>query len=98
MSDNGFWSSIEGVANRITDIGHNFSWGTLAEAMKGIFFSEPKTYTEWMTWGDDKVCDVCAGNSGRYTEKDALIPDMPAHVLCRCYWEVYSEGEDVPED
>lgn len=47
--------------------------------------------------GDDAVCPICDDlQDTEYTEEDPLLPDMPGHVLCRCYFEI--EGnEDVPE-
>jgi hypothetical protein len=96
-SDNGsYWKSASGIAARLSDLSHMFSWSSLSEAMKGIFVSEPSAKKLiWRTWGDDKTCSDCDGlNGSEYTEEDPMLPEMPNHVLCRCWFDLEGpEGE-----
>lgn len=53
---------------------------------------------EWKTVGDEMgyvsqgdphgVCELCEDYEGEYDADDPLLPFMPAHVMCRCYWGV----------
>jgi SPP1 gp7 family putative phage head morphogenesis protein len=39
---------------------------------------------EWMTAGDDKVCEKCASMEGKIFTLDEIEPLIPAHPMCRC--------------
>jgi hypothetical protein len=83
-----YWNTIDGLEARAADLAHDFSWRTLAEAMTGILQTEPDVdKIIWATMGDDKVCVLCKSELGnQYGKDDLMLPDMPAHVLCRCEW------------
>lgn len=39
---------------------------------------------EWVTAGDDRVCERCTGNEGKLYTLDEIEKMIPAHPLCRC--------------
>ena len=92
----GYWNTLAGITARISDVAHNFSWASLGEAIKGIFVSEPTAkYLVWKTADDDNVCDLCTDGEGMsFTEDDAMLPDLPIHVDCRCWMELELGKED----
>ena len=43
--------------------------------------------------GDEHgVCEICEDNEGEYDPTEDVLPYMPAHVMCRCWWEII-EGD-----
>ena len=91
-SENGdFWKSLEGIITRVADLAHNFTWGSLAETVKGVFEATPQGQVlVWNEVGDGRVCELCVAAEAEnpYQETEALLPDIPLHVNCRCYWSV----------
>jgi hypothetical protein len=93
-----YWKSLKGLLARLADISHSFVWGTFnaaqatmladLEADPTIPVEEKGNQLSWTTMDDDKVCDLCQENEGDYEPDDPLLPDMPAHVICRCYWSI----------
>ena len=99
MSVEDFWKSTKGILARLADIAHNFSWGTFNTSTKeflAVLEEDPSIPEEdkgnvlaWRTMEDDKVCEeICQPNEGEYDPTDAFLPEMPAHVDCRCWWEI----------
>lgn len=88
--DGGFWSSLAGIATRIADLAHNFTWSSLNETIKAIWGAdESKAVLRWYTAEDERVCPICDANAGMtYTPDDPLTPDLPEHVDCRCWLEI----------
>ena len=39
---------------------------------------------EWLTAGDDKVCEICSGLEGQVFSLEEIRPMIPAHPNCRC--------------
>ncbi len=91
-----FWKSMKGLLYRLADVSHNFTWGTLNTTTKEIIVLYEKRperrLIRWATKGDIKVCPICykngRENDGEYNVDDPLLPFMPAHVNCRCWWEM----------
>jgi SPP1 gp7 family putative phage head morphogenesis protein len=50
------------------------NWG-----IEGVF-----VMAEWMTAGDDRVCEDCAGREGQIYTLDEIEPLIPFHPQCRC--------------
>jgi hypothetical protein len=94
-----FWKSMKGILARLADLSHNLTWSTVNTAIQTQFAIVEDDYQtttgepsgrklSWATMDDEKVCDVCEGNEGEYDPSDEFLPDMPAHVVCRCWWEI----------
>jgi len=89
-----FWRTLQGILARIADLAHDFTWRTINTAIRETVLvteaekaPEDRGRLEWVTMGDDRVCTVCIDNEGEYELKEPL-PFMPAHVMCRCHWEL----------
>jgi hypothetical protein len=83
---------------RIADIAHHFTWASVNTAVKDqvremVAVLEPeererKMKLYWETMGDDRVCTYCVDHEGEYEPDDPFLPVIPAHPLCRCWWNV----------
>lgn len=68
-----------------TEIIHAHSEGQL-DAFEDLGVDELGVYAEWVTAGDDRVCERCASMEGKvYTVKEARGV-IPLHPNCRCTW------------
>jgi len=90
-----YWVTPKGLATRIDAIAHNFVWGSFNETLllsAGSQIAIDQEAYEWLTQGDNDVCDMCDGNEadGPYTQD--TVPDFPAHVNCRCQLSVSPEA------
>jgi SPP1 gp7 family putative phage head morphogenesis protein len=47
---------------------------------------------EWMTAGDNRVCDKCQALQGKIFTLDEIEGKIPLHPLCRCIALPYKEG------
>src|SRR5271157_5053726 len=93
-----FWTTWKGILTRLADISHQFTWGTYNASTKeflAVLEADPAVPEEekgnkisWTTMEDVKVCELCDENQGDYDPSDALLPFMPGHVDCRCWWEI----------
>jgi hypothetical protein len=83
---------------RIADIAHHFTWASLNTATKELVTvtegeaPEPrKVRLFWTTMDDNNVCLLCEDNEHEYSGIDPdepFLPVIPAHPLCRCWWNV----------
>ena len=98
-----YWKSLKGLLARLADLAHHLTWSSVNTAIKEQFAVIEDDYQattgepsgrklNWTTMGDDLVCDICEGNEGEYELDDDFLPTMPAHVNCRCWWEII-EGD-----
>jgi SPP1 gp7 family putative phage head morphogenesis protein len=54
---------------------------------------------EWMTAGDNRVCDKCAKLQGRIYPLDEIEGLIPLHPMCRCIALPFEEGDTkIPTD
>jgi len=98
-----FWKSLKGLLARLADLSHHLTWSSLNTAIREQFAVVEDDYQTvtgepsgrklaWTTMGDEKVCDICEGNEGEYDPAEEFLPTMPAHVTCRCWWQI-NEGD-----
>jgi hypothetical protein len=82
-----FWEGIEGLKRRVGFLVGNFKSALKASAtiqtarIKGV-------QIKWVTMGDLRVCPICLGNERAWNTDDPNLPVLPAHPLCRCWWEM----------
>lgn len=91
MSQKDFWSSLRGLLFRIASLAHDLTWKSLNMGIREVAAvtdteTGEKYQLEWVTMGDDKVCELCADSAGVYDSDDPFLPTIPAHALCRCSW------------
>jgi hypothetical protein len=94
-----FWKSLKGILARLADLSHHLTWSTLntgiRETVAAIEPIDPETGEPhkllWATMEDEKVCDYCNEQEGEYDFDDPLLPAIPAHVMCRCWWTIEVE-------
>jgi hypothetical protein len=89
-----FWRTLPGLLARLSDLAHHFTWSTVNTAVResvAVVEAErppgERRRIRWATMGDEKVCAVCGENEDEYS-LDEPLPEMPAHVMCRCHWEI----------
>lgn len=62
-------------------------WAMTTAADQGalaLYASEGVTAADWITAGDGRVCETCAGNEDRNPWPPTAFPQMPSHPGCRC--------------
>lgn len=52
-----------------------------------------KVQVEWLTSGDDRVCQQCADQEGKVFEFEEARNRIPLHPNCRCAWMPANVGE-----
>lgn len=67
------------------------------DAFEDLGATEVKMMAEWMTAGDDHVCDECEPLEGVIMPIDQARGLIPRHPNCRCAWMPADVGED-PKD
>ncbi len=88
----GYWTSPEGIDNRVMQLAQVFTYrlynGAMrlaADQLKGV------TWLIWITAADDRVCLICNPRHGKRWRKNWFMPRIPAHPNCRCQWELEYE-------
>lgn len=62
-------------------------WAMTTAADQGalaLYATEGVTAADWITAGDGRVCETCAGNEDRNPWPPTAFPPMPSHPGCRC--------------
>ena len=91
-----YWKTLKGLIARLADIAHHLTWSSLNTGVKETVAVlepiNPETIEPhkliWMTMEDEKLCPFCEENAGEYDMDAEFIPIIPAHVMCRCWWEI----------
>jgi len=86
-----FWLSEEGILIRLEDLAHDFSFKTYNGALKANFQEAGFKEFEWVTVIDKDTCNYCDSQAGRRYRIGQFLPKMPAHIKCRCFWDVRME-------
>jgi len=94
-----YWSSPEGIAQRIEMLSQSFTYKIVNNAL--IIYGESGGVTRWR-WttnpgaSQSGPCEYCESQNGRIYRKGQFLPSLPAHVNCVCNWELIFEPEEVP--
>lgn len=83
-ADSDFWTSLDGLTARAELVAQSFVWGLWNDITQVFAGEQDHGQVEWVTAGDDRVCEVCADNEGTYDANDPNLPDIPVHLNCRC--------------
>jgi len=83
-----FWLSDEGILVRLEDLAHDFTFKVYNGALKGAFKEAGIKALEWVTTIDEKTCDYCDSQAGRRYNIGQFLPKIPAHIKCRCFWDM----------
>jgi len=71
-----------------TEIIHSYAEGTL-DTFELAGMEEVTIMAEWLTAGDDRVCDICASLEGKVYKVEEARGMLPRHPNCRCAWIPY---------
>jgi hypothetical protein len=87
-----YWKTPEGVRKRIESLSLHFTYRLVNNAFEIIGKKRQVNWLKWRAFGDDRFCPTCLKNArgrknGLYRPQ-WFIPSMPAHVGCRCQWEL----------
>ena len=90
-----YWKSPIGLTTRIDSIAQYFTYSIFNNASKIIGNTKAVSWMHWLDMGDANVCPKClenaAGGDSRYPgyyRPGWFMPWMPAHIGCRCKWEL----------
>ena len=85
------WSTDELIYIRIDMLAEDLTMRTFNKALqyyaKDPSLKEVMEGFEWRTVGDAKVCALCSGREGKTWRPWQFMPDLPAHIGCRCSFE-----------
>jgi SPP1 gp7 family putative phage head morphogenesis protein len=65
------------------------------DAMQDLGVEQVGVQVEWLTAGDDHVCEECAPLEGVVLKIDEATGMLPRHPNCRCAWIPANVGEDT---
>jgi TPP-dependent pyruvate/acetoin dehydrogenase alpha subunit len=89
MSQSDYWTSEQGTIIRLEALAQDLVWGSYNETIvvlaPGV---DPNSFLIYQTAEDEDVCEICDGNRGEYDFTETNLPDLPAHVNCRCEWYI----------
>jgi SPP1 gp7 family putative phage head morphogenesis protein len=77
-----------------TEIARCHSDGQLDE-MEDMGVTKLGAAVEWLTAGDDRVCEMCAPLNGIVLTTKEACGLLPRHDECRCCWTPANVGEDT---
>ena len=77
-----------------TEVMRCHSEGQLDE-MEDMGVTKLGTAVEWLTAGDDRVCEMCAPLNGIVLTTKEARGLLPRHDECRCCWTPANVGEDA---
>lgn len=88
----GYWSTEKGIAVRLEMLGHEVHWGYFNNAVK-VFASEIGIKKFKMV-GEITVtsCAYCEHYVGHVYRLGQFMPDLPAHVFCKHWWDLFIEA------
>jgi len=91
MSKDAYWTSDKGINVRLEDLAEHIAYRTYNNAIQ-VYAANSEVYRfEWVTSIDESTCNYCDGQSGRRYRKGQFMPQIPAHIGCRCAWDVLLE-------
>lgn len=69
----------------------------LTDGMLSVYRRVGASLVDWITAGDQRVCDICAGLEADSPYGLGDVPKCPAHGFCRCVLQAqdYPEAADV---
>jgi len=92
MNDS-YWTSPEGLAKRITMFSYDFTFGIHNSSLQVYGRNEDVAGFEWEGSMDERTCDYCDGQMGRFYRLGQFLPSLPAHPNCRCSWRLVPKTE-----
>lgn len=91
-----YWYTPEGITRRIEMLSESFTYKIVNNSL--IVYGE--TYGikrfRWITAADERVCPYCGTKEGRIYRVGQFLPPLPAHVACRCRWELMFDPKEIP--
>jgi SPP1 gp7 family putative phage head morphogenesis protein len=66
------------------------------DAYASLGLKNVSVVAEWVTAGDDKVCEECASYAGQTFTLDEARGLIPLHPNCRCAWTIKPKKQEKP--
>lgn len=89
---NDFWSSDKGLLLRLDDLAESVTWETVNNAFRILASEAGIRNFEWVTEISPNTCSYCDAQSGRRYRVGQFMPRLPAHIACKCHWDILTEG------
>jgi len=92
-----YWKSPAGITRRVEMLSQSFTYKVVNNAL--LIYGETGGVKRWrwVTTGDERVCPICGALAGRVYRVGQFLPSMPAHVFCRCRWEIMFNPKEIPK-
>lgn len=91
LSTPDFWTSDKGLLLRLDDLAESITWETVNNSLRILASEAGIKNFEWVTEIGPTTCDYCDAQSGRRYRVGQFMPRLPAHVSCRCHWDILTE-------
>jgi len=83
-----YWRSPAGIKRRKEMFGEQFTFQFVNNALQAYGRKNEVAGFEWVGTLDERTCNICDGQIGRQYTIGQFLPQLPAHVGCRCEWRV----------
>ena len=70
----------------------DFSYNVVNNALQVYGRKNEVEGFEWVGSMDERTCNYCDGQIGRFYRLGQFLPRLPAHNLCRCEWRLVKKG------
>jgi hypothetical protein len=91
FEEENYWKTQAGIQARLDMLGEDFVYGMQNNALQ-LLASENEAAVEWVGYIDNVTCNVCDAQIGRVYRVGQFIPELPAHIHCRCSWRLIPKG------
>ena len=83
-----FYKTSAGFRKRIDALSEDFTYGLFNNALVAYGEKNKAEHFKWIGNMDARICAYCSRFVGRVYRTGQYLPRLPAHVNCRCNWEI----------
>ena len=81
-----YWKSPAGIEKRVEMLGEDFTFRVVNNSLQAYGRVNDVRGFIWVGSLDERTCDYCASQTGRFYRLGQFMPSLPAHNNCRCCW------------
>jgi len=91
-----YWKSPEGIERRVEMLGEDFCFRTVNNALQAYGRANDVLGWYWIGSIDERTCNYCDSQMGRFYRIGQFLPILPSHAGCRCEWELVPREYEEP--
>jgi hypothetical protein len=88
-----YWQSPDGILDRFSMLAEDVQLSTFNGAVK--IYGTALGVTDFVISGDLKAtsCEWCIGHVGMVYHRGQFMPDLPRHIKCPHFYDIFRIGE-----